>query len=147
MTSGETPGGLPSSGASREDPPDWVDPSARIDNVYRTRVCAVDADGNEVAGLRLPSIAVPLGTHAGWNVYRAQSGELADRDGSLIPFARTKEDREAAGDPRLWLEERYGSRETYVVQVESVATALVAERQLLPAAAAYVAATRACDRF
>jgi len=76
MTSG--PSGLPSSGASRGDPPDWVDPSARIDNVYRTLVWAVDADGNEVAGLRLPSIAAPLGTYIGWNVYRAQPGELAD---------------------------------------------------------------------
>ena len=52
------------------------------------------------------------------------------------------------GDPRPSLEERYGSRDACVVQVESVATALVAERQLLPAdAAGYVAAARACDRF
>jgi len=42
----------------------------------------------------LPPIAVPLGTYTGWNVYRAQPGELADRDGSLIPFARTKEERQ-----------------------------------------------------
>jgi len=75
-------------------------------------VCAVDADGNEVAGIRLPPIAVPLGTHTGWNVYRAQPGELAGRDRSLIPFARTKEECQAAGDPRPSLEERYGGRET-----------------------------------
>jgi hypothetical protein len=49
---------------------------------------------------RLPPIAVPFGTHTGWNVYRAQPGELADRDGSLILFARTRKEREAAGDPR-----------------------------------------------
>ena len=52
---------------------------------------AVDADGNEIAGIRLPPIAVPLGTYTGWNVYRAQPCELCDRDGSLIPFARTRD--------------------------------------------------------
>jgi Alpha/beta hydrolase domain len=129
-------------------PVDWVDPPARIDNVYRTLVCAVDADGNEVAGLRLPPIAVSLGTYTGWNVYRAQPGELADRDGSLIPFARTKAEREAAGDPRPSLEERYGTREAYVAKVEAAAAALVAERLLLPAdAAAYVKAAKTCHRF
>ncbi len=129
-------------------PVDWVDPPARLDNFYGTCVCAVDADGNEVAGIRLPPIAVPLGTYTGWNVYKAQPGELADRDGSLIPFARTKGEREAAGDPRPSLEERYGSREAYVARVEAAAAALVADRLLLPAdAAVYVKAARDSDRF
>jgi hypothetical protein len=66
---------------------------------YGTLVCAVDADGNEVAGVRLPPIAVPLGTYTAWNIYRAQPCKLCDRDGSLIPFARTKTERDAAGDP------------------------------------------------
>jgi Alpha/beta hydrolase domain len=129
-------------------PVDWVDPPARIDNVYGARVCAVDADGNEIAGIRLPPIAVPFGTYTGWSLYRAQPGELADRDGSLIPFARTKEEREAAGDPRLSLAERYGTRDAYVAKVEAAAAALVAERLLLPAdAAAHVEAAQACNRF
>jgi hypothetical protein len=129
-------------------PVDWVDPPARIDNVYGALVCAVDADGNEVAGLRLPPIAVPLGTYTGWNLYRAQPDELADRDGSLIPFARTRAEREAASDPRPSLEERYVTRKAYVARVEATAAALVAERLLLPDdAAAYVAAARNCDRF
>ena len=128
-------------------PVDWVDPPSRLDNFYGTRVCAVDADGNEVAGIRLPPIAVPLGTYTGWNVYKAQPGELADRDGSLIPFARTKGEREAAGDPRPSLEERYSSREAYVARVEAAAAALVADRLLLPAdAAVYVKAARDSDR-
>lgn len=129
-------------------PVDWVNPPARLDNFYGTRVCAVDADGNEVAGIRLPPIAVPLGTYTGWNVYKAQPGELADRDGSLIPFARTKGEREAAGDPRPSLEERYGSRESYIARVEAAAAALVADRLLLPAdAAVYVKAAKACEQF
>ena len=136
-------------GANRIGPlVDWVDPPSRPDNFYGTRVSAVDADGNEVAGIRLPAIAVPLGTYTGWNVYRAQPGELADRDGSLIPFARTRREREAAGDPRLSLEERYGSREAYVARIEAAAAALVADRLLLPSdAAAYVRAAREGDRF
>ncbi len=136
-------------GANRIGAPvDWVDPPARLDNFYDTLVSAVDADGNEVAGIRLPPIAVPLGTYTGWNVYRAQPCELCDRDGSLIAFARTRQEREAAGDPRPSLEERYGSREAYVAKVKAAAEALVADRLLLPAdAAVYVSAAETCDRF
>jgi Alpha/beta hydrolase domain len=136
-------------GANRIGPPvDWVEPPARHDNFYGTRVCAVDADGNEVAGVRLPPIAVPLGTYTGWNVYGAQPCELCDRDGSLIPFARTRTECDAAGDPRPSLEERYGNRDIYAARVEAAAGALVADRLLLPAdAAAYVKAARECDRF
>jgi hypothetical protein len=127
---------------------DWVEPPARDDNFYGTWVCAVDADGNEVAGVRLPPIAVPLGTYTGWNVYRAQPCELCDRDGSLIPFARTRTERDAAGDPRPSLEERYGSRENYIAWVEAAAASLVSDRLLLRAdAAAYINAARECDRF
>jgi hypothetical protein len=130
-------------------PVDWTDPpEAGPAEVYETFVAAVDSDGNEVAGIRLPPIAVPLGTYTGWNVYREQPDELADRDGSLIPFARNRAERDAVDDPRPSLGERYGSREAYVAQVEAAAAALVAERLLLPAdAAAYVAAAKDCDRF
>ena len=143
------PGFALAPGANRIGPPvDWVNPPARLDNFYGTKVCAVDGDGNEVAGIRLPPIAAPLGTYTGWNVYRAQPGELADRDGSLIAFARTRREREAAGDLRPSLEERYGSRDAYVAKVKAAAEALVADRLLLPAdAAAYVKAAEECDRF
>ncbi len=143
------PGFAVAPGANRiAAPVDWVDPPSRIDNVYGTRVCAVDADGNEIAGIRLPPIAVPLGTYTGWNVYRAQPCELCDRDGSLIPFARTRPEREAIGDPRAALEERYGSREAYVAQVKTAGEALVADRLLLPTdAAAYITAAENYDRF
>jgi len=143
------PGFAVARGANQIVPPiDWVDPPARIDNVYGARVCTVDADGNEIAGIRLPPIAVPLGTHTGWNVYRAQPRELADRDGSFIPFAQTKAEREETGDPRPSLEEHYGNREAYVAKIKAAAEALVAERLLLPSdAAAYVKAAGECDRF
>jgi hypothetical protein len=65
-----------------------------------------------------------------------------------MPFARTRREREAAGDPRPSLEERYGSRDTYVAKVKAAAEALVADRLLLPSdAAAYTRAAENCDRF
>src|SRR5436309_2022409 len=79
-------------GANRIGPPvDWIDPPhGGPHQTYPMHVSAVDPDGNETAGLRLPPIAVPLGTHTGWNVYKAQPDELADRDGSFIAFARSR---------------------------------------------------------
>jgi hypothetical protein len=115
-------------------PVDWIEPpEAGPKDFYPTHVSAVDRDGNEVAGIRLPSIAVPLGTYTGWNLYKAQTTELADRDGSFIAFVRSQREREAADDPRPSLQERYGSRDAYVAQVKAAAAALVAERLLLPA--------------
>jgi hypothetical protein len=144
------PGFALAPGANRIFPPvDWVDPPEEgPSRFYETYVSAVDDDGNEVAGIRLPSIAVPLGTYTGWNVYRAQPDALADRDGSLIAFAATRAERDAADDPRPSLEERYGSRAAYVAKVQAAAAALVAERLLLPAdAERFVTAAAECDRL
>ena len=87
---------------NRVGPPgDWVNP-APADKAYVTLVCKVDGDGNEAAGIRLPDIAVPLATYTGWNEYKPPypAGELADRDGSCLPFPIDKAARQAAGDPR-----------------------------------------------
>jgi hypothetical protein len=124
-------------------PVDWIDPPAKIERPYAALVPAVDRDGNEVAGVRLPPIAVPLGTYTGWNYYAAIPSELCDRDGTYLPFAKTKAEREAAGDPRLSLGERYRTRETYVARVKAVSDALVRLRLLLPQdGEAYVAEAR-----
>jgi hypothetical protein len=143
------------SGTIRTTPVDWVDPPGspghendKPDGAYVTLVSAVDADGNEVAGIRLPPVAVPLATLTGWNVFRELRDELADRDGSRVPFARTKVEREAAGDERPSLEERYRSLDDYVARVQACVDQLVAERLLLPAdAIAYVEAARAATEF
>jgi hypothetical protein len=128
-------------------PVEWTE-GTHSTNSYGTLVSAVDADGNEATGIRLPPIAVPIATYTGWNVYKKEPTELCDRDGSFIAFSKTKAEREAGGDPRLSLEERYGSRADYVAKVKAAADALVAERLLLPAdAAAYVQAAEASDRF
>lgn len=113
-------------------PGNWVNPKPPT-RTYRVLVPRVDADGNEVAGIRLPDIAVPLATYTGWNAYAADylSGELADRDGSHLPFTRTKAEREALGDPRPSIAERYTGDTDYVRKVEQAAAALVIERLLL----------------
>ena len=143
------------SGTIRTTPVDWIDPpgspgheSERPDGVYVTLVSAVDADGNEVAGIRLPPVAVPLATFTGWNVFRDLPDELADRDGSRVPFARTKAERDASGDARPSLQERYRSLDDYVTEVQACVDRLVAERLLLPAdAVAYVEAARVAKEF
>jgi alpha/beta hydrolase family protein len=94
----------------------------------------VDADGNELAGIRLPAIAVPIATYTGWNFYRAPypEGELCDREGTYAPFGRTRAERQAAGDPRPSLEERYGTHEAYVKRVSEAVRDLLSARLLLP---------------
>jgi hypothetical protein len=112
---------------------DWTKPAMDMSRPYRPLVTNVDGDGNETAGIRLPEIAVPLGTFAGWNLYKAPyvEGELCDRDGTYIPFAATRAEREARNDPRPSLEERYGTHAAYVRKVEEAAQKLVADRLLL----------------
>ena len=100
---------------------------------YTVLVPAVDSDGNDVAGIRLPWITVPLATYTGWNL---QSGELAEGElagllGSTIAFPRTRAEREAGGDPRPSLEERYVGVEDYLERVREETAALVQARCML----------------
>ena len=112
---------------------DWTKPAMDMSKPYRPLVTHIDADGNETAGILLPEVAVPLGTFTGWNLYKAPyvEGELCDRDGTFIPFAATRAEREARNDPRLSLAERYGSHAAYVKKVEEAGNKLVAARLLL----------------
>ena len=112
---------------------DWKNPQPDAAKAYTTLVSKVDSDGNELAGIRLPDIAVPLATHTGWNMYKAPftEGELCDRDGSYFAFAKTRAERAASGDPRPALEERYAGQADYVNKVIKAASALVKARLLL----------------
>jgi hypothetical protein len=106
----------------------------RPDMLGKALVPAVDSDGNDVAGIRLPELAVPLATSSGWNVRHAENGgegQMSDMVGSTIPFARTAEARMAAGDGRPSIAERYASREDYEAKVRAAAESLVAQRFLL----------------
>jgi len=114
----------------------------RIGAPYPCLVPAVDQDGNEVCGVRLPTQMVPLATCTGWNLRHPDTGGagqiLASGGstggsllGSTIPFPPTREAREASGDPRRAIAERYASQADYVGQVVQVAQTLVKERYLL----------------
>jgi len=94
----------------------------------------VDSDGNDLGGIRLPEQAVPLGTYTDWAFRSEQTGAsdtLIAMAGSFIPFAKTRSDRDKSHDPRLSVEERYGTRTEYVRRVEEAAKKLVQERYLL----------------
>jgi len=94
----------------------------------------VDRDGNDVGGLRLPDVSVPLATYTGWNFRNTAIGgteQLFPLLGGYIPFARTKAEREQSGDPRLSVEERYHSRDEYLKLVQDAASALVKQGYLL----------------
>ena len=98
------------------------------------RVSAVDADGNERAGIPVPELTIPLATHTGWNLRHPESGgvdQILYFAGSTLPFARTRAEREAAGDPRPAIAERYASRADYLARVRGAAQKLVDAGYLL----------------
>lgn len=105
---------------------------------YGVRVPQVDADGNELGGLRLPALAAPLATHTGWNLRRVgvAPGGPCGLDGSMLPFARSRAERLARGDPRRSLEERYGDDAGYRRAAERAVRRLERRGFLLPADAA-----------
>jgi hypothetical protein len=110
-----------------------VDPP-EANGSYAILVPQVDADGNELAGVKMPEIAVPLATYTGWNLFNAESGPaslLSSMQGSYIPLARTRADRERANDPRPSIEERYQSREQYLARVSAASKELVHQGYLL----------------
>ena len=97
---------------------DWVPP--RVGPPYCTLVPAVNADGNELAGVRLFDVAVPLATYTGWNLRAAASGAegmLAPYNGSYLAFAQTRDQRLKTGDPRPSVLERYPTRDAYLARV------------------------------
>jgi hypothetical protein len=118
-------------------------PPKVVGTPYPVFVPKTDADGNDIAGLRLPEVAVPTATLTGWAL-RADGHDGCDAAGQRIPFAKTKAERMASGDPRLSLEERYADHATYVRLVTEAAQRLREQRFLLEEdAAGYVSAAQA----
>jgi hypothetical protein len=112
------------------NPPDFSGP------VYPSYVSKVDHDGNEVAGIRLPDVAAPIATTTGWGLRAAAFGggpwDGCESAGQWLPFANTKAERLAAGDPRKSLQERYKDHAGYVKEVAKEARKLHERRLLLP---------------
>jgi len=112
-----------------------INPPAFSGPVYPSFVSKVDKDGNDVAGIRLPPIEVPIATATGWALRAPAFGgpDGCESFGQWIPFKKTRAERLAAGDPRLSLEERYKNHDSYVKEVTKAAEALEKRRLLLPA--------------
>ena len=121
--------------------PTSIPPS--IKQVIKMLVPRVDVDGNEVGGVPVVLNDAPLATYLGWNItdgrnspplaqYRPfHAGQLCDYSGGMIPFAKTKSERQASGDPRLSLEERYKDHAGYVDAVRKAAANAIAQGFLL----------------
>ena len=101
---------------------------------FGTRVPKADENGNDIAGIRMPAVQVPLGTYTGWNLQSPETG-AADRlnrwIGSFIPFAATRSERLAAGDSRPSVTERYESKEAYVTAVAEATLSMAADQLIL----------------
>ena len=109
-----------------------------IKQVIKMLVPRVDADGNEVGGVPVVLNEAPLGTYLGWNITADgarpfHKDEICNYVGGMLPFVKTRAERLAKSDPRLSLEERYGSHAGYVAAVARAAVKAVAARFLLQA--------------
>jgi hypothetical protein len=108
---------------------------AKLGRRYPRLVPAVDADGNEVTGVRLPDITVPVATNAGWNPRHPDTGSpelIISMMGQTRFFPKTAAQRQAANDPRASLEERYaGGKAASLDSVRQAAQRLVDQRYVL----------------
>ena len=100
--------------------------------IYPSFVPTTDSDGNDIAGVRLVDVTVPLATYTGWGL---RSGVWAndgcESSGQSIAFARTAADRAASGDPRPSVAERYPTFDAYDNQVISAMNTMIQDRLLL----------------
>ncbi|HKW52936.1 MAG TPA: alpha/beta hydrolase domain-containing protein [Stellaceae bacterium] len=129
-----------------------ISPPILLGTPYPVFVPKTDADGNDIAGVRTPDVAVPIATYTGWALRASPATETSgakiidgcDASGQRLPFQHTKAQRMAIGDPRPSLEERYPDHQTYVNMVAQAAQKLEAERLLVDMdVQAYIAAAQA----
>ena len=107
---------------------------AVVGEPWPTYVAAINEDGNEIPGLRLPDVAVPVATYTGWNPRAAEvggQGQILPMLGSTLPFPATAAERARSGDPRAAIGERYRDREEYEARVREVTEGLVAQGYVL----------------
>jgi hypothetical protein len=118
-----------SKGIVSQEPP-------KIGSAFPILVPQVDADGNEVAGIRVPELAVPVATYTGWNLFNERSGPtnvVSSMQGSFLPLTATRAERDRINDPRPSVSERYSGREQYLERIGKAARDLVEKGYLLNA--------------
>jgi alpha/beta hydrolase family protein len=100
---------------------------------YPVSVPKTDADGRDIAGVHLPTLEAPAATHMGWNVRKAgfSEGELCDNNGTMIPFAATREERLKNNDPRLSMAERYPNAGDRAAAIAKATEQLIRDRLIL----------------
>jgi len=106
----------------------------KVGKPFAVLVPQSDADGNDLGGVRLPELAVPLATYTGWNLRDPSIGAADQRVsflGSFIPFAKSRQEREKSGDPRPSISERYASSDQYMQKFADATKKLISERFLL----------------
>jgi len=119
--------------AETETPSRHLGPILRLEGVRKSFGDNLVLDGNELGMVPVVLREAPLGTYLGWNVTAEgfHAGKICNYAGGMIPFAKTKAEREANHDPRPSLEERYGSHEGYVAKVKEAAAKIVGQGFLL----------------
>jgi hypothetical protein len=112
---------------------------------YTVLVPSVDRDGNDVPGVRAPMVSAPLGTYTGWNLRARGHGHGAQLrfEGSYIPFPESPQERQATGDPRPAILERYPDKAAYVAAITAAARELAAQGLMLEEDVARCAETAA----
>jgi hypothetical protein len=116
-----------SEGVITEEPP-------KVGKAFPMLVPQVDADGNGVAGIRMPELSVPLATYTGWNLFNDRSGPtnvLSSMQGSYIPLPRTGAERKQKNDPRPAIDERYQTKDQYLAKVTQAAQDLIGKGYML----------------
>jgi hypothetical protein len=115
---------------------DWGQEPPKAGEAFLALVPQVNADGNETSGIQLPELRFPLATYMGWNLRNPSIGAPTEQYpliGSMVPFPRTRAEREKSGDPRLSIEERYKDQQEYLGKIEAAAQELAKQRFLLEA--------------
>ena len=98
--------------------------------IYPSYVPRTDTDGNDIAGVRLPDVTVPLATYTGWALRSGpQANDGCESSGQFIPFAKTEALRGA--DPRPSVEARYASFDAYHAKIRAAINELIEDRLML----------------
>jgi hypothetical protein len=98
--------------------------------IYPSFIPKTDRDGNDIAGVRLADVTVPVATYTGWALRRGvHANDGCEAAGQFVPFAKTEAER--GNDPRPSVEARYPTFAVYHAKVRRALNDMVSDRLLL----------------